>query len=46
MHPDTPHWFQVGPEGAIGSAFSTRSRDDEDRFTAPRLKRAREIESD
>lgn len=45
MNPDTPHWFQAGPEGAIVSEFSTRSTDDEDRFTDPRIKRAPEIES-
>lgn len=46
MSPDTPHWFQAGPEGAIVSEFSTRSTDDEDRFTDPRIKRAPEIETE
>jgi D-lyxose ketol-isomerase len=45
MWPDTPHWFQAGPEGAIVSEFSTRSTDDEDRFTDPRIKRAPEIQA-
>ena len=45
LFPDTPHWFQAGPEGAIVSEFSTRSTDDEDRFTDPRIKRAPEVES-
>jgi D-lyxose ketol-isomerase len=41
--PDTPHWFQAGPEGAIVSEFSTRSTDDQDMFTDPRIKRAPEV---
>lgn len=44
LFPDTPHWFQAGPEGAIVSEFSTRSTDDEDLFTDPRIKRAPEVE--
>lgn len=31
--PNTLHWFQAGPEGAIVSEFSTQSRDDLDIFT-------------
>ncbi len=46
MNPDTPHWFQAGPEGAIVSEFSTRSTDDEDQFTDPRIKRAPEIQTE
>ena len=38
--PDTLHWFQAGDEGAIVSEFSTRSRDDLDIFTDPRIERA------
>ena len=45
MYPDTPHWFQAGPKGAIVSEFSTRSTDDQDRFSDPRIKRAPEIGS-
>jgi len=41
--PDTKHWFQAGAEGAIVSEFSTRSTDDEDMFTDPRIKRAPEV---
>jgi D-lyxose ketol-isomerase len=41
--PDTKHWFQAGPEGAIVSEFSTRSTDDQDIFTDPRIKRLPEI---
>lgn len=45
LYPDTPHWFQAGPQGAIVSEFSTRSTDDEDQFSDPRIRRAPEIES-
>src|ERR1700722_7867704 len=38
--PNTLHWFQAGDEGAIVSEFSTRSRDDLDIFTDPRIERA------
>jgi D-lyxose ketol-isomerase len=37
--PDTLHWFQGGDEGAIVSEFSTRSRDEADVFTDPRIVR-------
>ena len=37
--PDTLHWFRAGDEGAIVSEFSTRSRDDTDVFTDPRIRR-------
>jgi len=37
--PDTLHWFQAGDEGAIVSEFSTRSRDESDVFTDPRIRR-------
>jgi D-lyxose ketol-isomerase len=43
LAPDTPHWFQAGPEGAVVSEFSTRSTDDADRFRDPRIKRAPEV---
>jgi D-lyxose ketol-isomerase len=33
--PDTLHWIQAGPEGAIVSEFSTHSEDPLDRFTDP-----------
>src|SRR6266480_191507 len=32
ISPDTAHWFQSGPEGAVVSEFSTRSRDESDVF--------------
>jgi D-lyxose ketol-isomerase len=37
--PDTLHWFSAGDEGAIVSEFSTRSRDETDVFTDPRIVR-------
>jgi D-lyxose ketol-isomerase len=37
--PNTLHWFQAGDEGAIVSEFSTRSRDESDVFTDPRIVR-------
>lgn len=38
--PDTLHWFQAGPNGAVVSEFSTRSRDEFDLFTDPDINRA------
>lgn len=38
--PDTLHWFQAGDEGAIVTEFSSRSRDESDIFTDPRIRRA------
>ncbi len=35
--PDTLHWFQAGQEGAIISEFSTKSRDEFDIYTDPRI---------
>ncbi len=43
LMPDTLHWFQAGPQGAIVSEFSTRSTDEADFFTDTRIKRAPEI---
>ncbi len=37
--PSTLHWFQAGPEGAVVSEFSTRSRDELDIFTDPDIRR-------
>lgn len=39
LAPDTWHWFQAGPEGAIVSEFSTRSRDDLDIFLDTQIRR-------
>lgn len=41
--PDTLHWFQSGPEGAIVSEFSSASHDETDVFTDPRIRRIPEI---
>ncbi len=40
--PDTWHWFQGGPEGAVVSEFSTKSRDETDVFTDPEIRRVPE----
>ena len=37
--PDTLHWFQAGPEGAVISEFSTTSRDELDVFSDPQIVR-------
>jgi D-lyxose ketol-isomerase len=36
---NTLHWFRAGDEGAIVSEFSSRSRDEADVFTDPRIVR-------
>ena len=42
--PETWHWFQAGPDGAVISEFSTRSTDETDVFTDKTLVRQTEIE--
>lgn len=42
--PETWHWFQAGAEGAVISEFSTRSTDETDVFTDPRLVREPVVE--
>jgi ABC-type sugar transport system, auxiliary component len=42
--PNTPHWFQAGPEGAVVSEFSTKSYDEFDIFTDTRIKRIPVVE--
>ena len=37
--PNTPHWFQAGPEGAVVWSFSTKAIDVQDCFTDPEIKR-------
>jgi D-lyxose ketol-isomerase len=37
--PDTPHWFQAGPDGAVVTEFSSTSRDELDVFTDPAVQR-------
>jgi D-lyxose ketol-isomerase len=44
--PDTLHWFQAGPEGAIVSEFSTQSRDDLDEFTDPDIQREPAVQAE
>ena len=44
--PETWHWFQGGPEGAVVSEFSTRSVDEADLFTDPDIQRMPEILDD
>lgn len=41
--PNTLHWFQAGPEGAIVSEFSSTSHDESDVFTDPRIRHILEI---
>ena len=43
LMPDTKHWFQAGPEGAVVSEFSTTSRDEYDIFTDPDIQRFTQI---
>lgn len=42
--PNTRHWFQAGPEGAVVSEFSSTSTDENDIFTDPNVKRAPVVE--
>lgn len=35
--PNTLHWFRAGAEGAVVSEFSTKSRDEYDVYTDPRI---------
>ena len=44
IYPETWHWFQAGENGAVISEFSTRSTDETDQFTDPRLVREVRIE--
>ncbi|MEL7162676.1 MAG: D-lyxose/D-mannose family sugar isomerase [Bacteroidota bacterium] len=37
--PDTPHWFQAGPRGAVMFSFSTKVVDNMDGFTDPAIQR-------
>lgn len=43
LAPETWHWFQGGPQGAVVSEFSTRSRDEADIFTDPEISRMPEV---
>ena len=42
--PETLHWFQAGPDGAVISEFSTRSTDETDVFTDKSIIRETVIE--
>jgi D-lyxose ketol-isomerase len=44
LGPETWHWFQAGPEGAIVSEFSTHSTDENDIFFDEQIQRIPEIE--
>jgi len=46
LNPDTKHWFQAGPEGAVMYSFSTRVKDTLDRFTDPDIIRETKIIED
>jgi D-lyxose ketol-isomerase len=46
IFPDTRHWFQAGPEGAIVTEFSTRSTDEFDVFTDKEISRITVIAED
>jgi D-lyxose ketol-isomerase len=43
LAPDTLHWFQAGPGGAVVSEFSTRSTDENDVFTDPEIQRITKV---
>lgn len=44
LAPNTLHWFQGGPEGAVVSEFSTRSTDENDVFTDDEIFRFTRVE--
>jgi len=39
LTPNTPHWFQAGPDGCVTWSFSSRAEDVEDVFTDPDVER-------
>lgn len=39
LPPNTKHWFKAGEDGAIISEFSSKSVDEKDVFTDPKIKR-------
>ncbi|WP_261131566.1 D-lyxose/D-mannose family sugar isomerase [Bacillus sp. Marseille-Q3570] len=43
IEPNTLHWFQADVDGAVVSEFSSRSRDESDIFTDPRISRIPEV---
>jgi D-lyxose ketol-isomerase len=46
LPPDTLHWFQGGPDGAVVSEFSTASRDELDIFTDKEIVRVPTVEEE
>lgn len=44
IQPNTKHWFQAGPSGAVISEFSTPSFDEYDIFTDINIRRIPEVE--
>lgn len=46
LTPDTPHWFQAGPDGCVVSEFSTRSTDEADVFTDQQINRFTQVSSE
>ncbi len=43
LAPDTLHWFQAGPDGAVVWSFSSRAVDVQDVFTDPAIRRVTKI---
>ena len=43
LHPGTLHWFQAGEQGAVVSEFSTKSVDEADVFTDPKIQRMTQL---
>lgn len=46
FQPNSPHWFQGGPEGAVVWSFSTKAVDVQDVFTDPDVRRETVINSE
>jgi len=46
FQPNTPHWFQAGPQGAVVWSFSTKAVDVQDVFTDPQVMRTTLISED
>ncbi|MCJ7552205.1 MAG: D-lyxose/D-mannose family sugar isomerase [Anaerolineae bacterium] len=46
LPPDTPHWFQAGPEGGVVWSFSSRAVDVQDIFTDPEIRRVTVVVED
>ena len=43
LGPNTKHWFQAGPKGAVVSEFSTHAIEERDLFTDPQIERITKI---